>query len=807
MDRLTMQVRYALRSLAKRPLMSATVVATLAFGVGANAAVFGVIDALMLHPYTMRDADRIVMPVSTSPTGIGHRETVSPADFLDWRRQTAGGAITRLSAFQWWDANLVGRDEPERVQGFFVSPDFFAAIGASPAIGRAFRADEELPANARRVVLSDGLWKRRFGADRALVGQPILIDGGQSIVVGVMPPGFDFPMGSELWAPLAFDEKTARERGSHFLTVIGRLGDGRSVADAQAQFATVAQRLQREYPDTNRQRGVEVYTLGGGMMDVGLPPILALWQAAGLFVLLIACANIANLLLARGAERGREIAIRLALGSSRARIVGESLLESVLLALAAMPLALGIAYAFLSVMRAFMPGRIVRFIAGWHRLSVDGPVIAMTMACGVAAAVVFGILPALQMAHGHVADALKSEGRGHVAPGRQRLRRGLVIAEIALALPLLVAAMLSISTVTRYLTGWQGYDPSNVLTVKAVLPESRYPDADSRARFVTASLDRLASAPGVRDSAAGNVLPAIDSNATRAIEVAGQPIADPSTAPRVDYRTVTPRYFEVLRMPIASGRAFTSGDVKSAEPVVVVSQSMAKKFWPAGNAIGERVRLVTGPWMRVVGVCGDVIHDWFDSRNVPTMYRPLAQAPTDSVVFAIRTGGDPLSVTADARAAFARVDPVQPVFEIMSMRQVLSEKTIGLQYIAGVMAAFAGLALLLAILGLYAVMTYLVAQRVREIGVRIALGATEADVTRLTLSQAARLTAVGVTIGLALAIALGRAMEAGLLGIVSTDIRLTVALALALAVTALAASYLPARRAASVDPIVALKGD
>jgi len=345
------------------------------------------------------------------------------------------------------------------------------------------------------------------------------------------------------------------------------------------------------------------------------------------------------------------------------------------------------------------------------------------------------------------------------------------------------------------------------LTVKVVLPEKRYPDADSRARFVTSAIDDLATRSGVRIAAAGNLLPGVDSNSTRAIEIAGQPVADPQARPRVDFRAVTPRFFDALRHPILAGRAFTPGDSKTSEPVVIVSHSMAEKFWPGSSAIGERLRQPDGPWLRVVGICGDVVHDYFDSRNVPTMYVPFEQAPTDYMVFAIRTAGDPMAAVAGARAAFARVDATQPIFDIMTLREMLREKTIGLQYIAGVMTTFAGLALLLAVLGLYAVMTYLVTQRIREFGVRIALGATGSDVTRLTLSQAARLTAVGVVIGLALAIALGRAMEAGLLGIVSNDIRLTLALAVALAATSLAASYLPARRAASVDPIVALRGD
>jgi putative ABC transport system permease protein len=805
MDRVSMDIRFAVRSLAKRKGMTAAVILTLALGIGANASVFGVVDALLLHPFTMHDVDRIVMPITTSPRWQGHRETVSPADFLDWRRQLKDGAIEHLAAIEWWDANLVGRDEPERVLGFSVSSSFFDALDARPILGRAFLAEDEVPANANKVVLSDGLWKRRFGADPSIVGRTVLIDGAQWTVVGVMPPGFNFPMSSQVWAPLAFSDARARNRTAHELTVIGRLTRGRSIGDAQAQMTAIVQRIGREHADTNAQLGMQVLTLSRGMSDTGVPQVLGLWQAAGVFVLLIACANIANLLLARAAEREREIAIRLALGSSRAGIIRESLVESALLVVASVPLALAVAWASLRVMHASMPARVVVFIAGWDRLGVDRWTIGATLVCAAVAAVIFGVAPSLHMARAAVSESLKSDGRAGAGPGRQRVRRALVVAEIALALPLLVAAMLSISTVTRYITGWQGYDPNNVLTLRVILPQARYPDADSRARFAANALDALAPLPGARDAAVGNVLPAIDYNAGRAIELPGQPAADPAKAPRVDYRLVSPRYFDVLRMPLAAGRAFTTADHKAAEPVAIVSESMARKFWPHG-AIGERVRITDGAWLRIVGVCGDVVHDWFDGRK-PTLYRPLAQAPTDGLAFAIRTDRDPLSLAADVRAAFARVDPMQPMFDVMPMRQVLSDRTISLQYIAAVMGAFAGLALLLALLGLYAVMTYLVTQRIREIGVRIALGATGRDVTRLTLSQAARLTAIGLTIGLVLAVALGRAMEAGLLGIVSTDLRMTAVLALALGVTALAASYLPARRAASIDPITALRSE
>jgi putative ABC transport system permease protein len=805
MDQLAMDVRYALRSLGKRPLMTLTVVVTLALGIGANAAVFGMIDALVVRPYGFPDVDRAVLLAETSPKSSARRETVSPANFLDWRREAAG-VIDHMSAMRWWDVNLVGRDQPERTLGFFVSPGFFAAVGVQPALGRGFVAAEEIRGQDRVVVLSDGLWRRRFGGDPSIVGQSILVDGAPWLVVGIMPRGFGFPMTAEVWAPLSFDAATPPSRTGRSMTVIGRLASGRTLEEAQATMSVIGGRLARDYPVANRDRGVRVYTLSQGMTDAALVPIFSMWQAAAIFVLLIACANVANLLLARGAERGREIAIRLALGSSRGRVIRESLIESGLLAALSIPLSIVCAWVFLRVMRVFMPARIVRFIAGWEHMTVDGRLLAATLALGVCAAIVFGLLPALQFARGPVSGALKSDGRTGAGPGRQRTRRALVVAEVALALPLLVAATLSVQGVARSLMGWQGYDPDGVLAMKTVLPAGRYPTPDTWRRFTQSAVEQLAVVPGVGGAAAVNVLPSSDSNTGRTIEIAGQPQAEASQRPAVDYRVVSANYFDVMRVPVVAGRGFTAADREGTDAVGIVSASMAKKFWPHGDAVGGSVK-VGDEWVRIVGTCADLVHDVFDAVNAPTLYRPYPQAPTSDVSFAVRTGMDPMALAAEVRRAIDRVDSQQPTFDVMTMRQMLSDRTIAMQYVAGVMGLFGGLALVLALVGLYAVMSYLVAQRVREIGVRIALGATPADVTRLTIAQAARLTAIGLAIGFVVALALGRFIEAALLGTATADVKVPILLALTLAVTALASSYLPARRAAAVDPMVALRSD
>jgi putative ABC transport system permease protein len=806
MRTLGLETRHAVRAIVKRPALSTIVIITLALGLGANAAIFSMIDALVLRPFTMRDVDRMTLISYTRADAMFRQESVSPADFLDLKTQA--DVFERLAALQWWDANLVGRDEPEKVQGFFVSADFFATLGVEPAMGRGFLPDEETVGRHRRVILNHGLWQRRFASDASIVGSTVDIDGTPHEVVGIAPSGFDFPMASQLWAPLALDAKAAANRRSQYLTVIGRLAPGRTLRDAKAQMAVIGERLEREHPETNRGREAQVYTLAQGMMDVGLGPILSMWQASAGFVLLIACANVASLLLARGAERQREMAVRLAMGASRARVVREMLIESTLLALAAVPAATFVAWVSLKAIVAYMPPTIARFVSGWYQIDVDGRLIAFTAVLAIVTAFVFGLVPAIQASRPRLAESLKEGGRSStVGAGRLRLRRTLVVAEIALALPLLVAAGLSVLSVHRFLNGPQGYDPSGLLTMQTVLPEGRYADDGSRRRFAEAAVEQLRAIPGVQAAAAINIMPTVGGNSGRSIEIDGKPNPDPANPPAVDYRVATPDLFTVLRIPILKGRGFSTSDREDTQLVAVVSQSLARKYWPDADPLGRRIRTGTGPWLTVVGICGDHIHNWFDKRNFPTLYRPVAQAPTDGMALLMRTTGDPTLLSAPARAAIRSIDAAQPVFDLKSMRESLYERTLGLRYIGATMTVYGVLALILAVVGVYGVMAYMVTQRTHEIGVRMALGATRRDVMRLTVGQTIRLTAIGASLGVVLSLALSRLIEAGLLGVASNDVRIVAGLAALLTIAALAAGYVPARRAASIDPAVALRAE
>jgi putative ABC transport system permease protein len=586
--------------------------------------------------------------------------------------------------------------------------------------------------------------------------------------------------------------------------VFGRLAPGRTFADAQSQLNVIAARLARDYPDANKDHGARVYPLNEGWLDEGTGTILSLWQASAFVVLLIACANIANLLLARAAERRREIAVRLALGASRGRVIRELLTESVLLAVLSVGPAMGFAWAALHVIRIAMPANIIRFVPGWDTLGPDLRLLGFTLGLALVTACVFGVLPAVQAARGRVADALKEGGRS--ATGRQLLRRSIVVAEIAIALPLLVVAGLGVLGTSRFLNGPQGYEVDGMLTMKIVLPDRGYPDDASRRRFAERAQREVAAVPGVVHATLVNNAPGSGSSASRTIEVDGHPPADPKRPPAVEYRVVSSEFFNVLRLPLTRGRAFNTGDRVDTTPVGIVSESMAQKYWPGEDPIGRRVK-VGNTWVTVVGISGDIIHDWFIRRNVPTLYRPFAQSPSDYFGVMVRSAGDPAALGGAVRQALLRVDPDQPVFDMMTMRRQLSERTIGLQYLSAIMASFAALALLLAAVGLYAVIAYLVTQRRHEIGLRMALGASSGDVLRLTIGQAFKLTVIGTAIGLAISVALARVMEAALLGIASSDARVFASFAAVLMAAALLAGYLPARRAAAIDPMVALRSE
>ncbi|HKG91890.1 MAG TPA: ABC transporter permease [Gemmatimonadaceae bacterium] len=814
MSTLLSDLRYALRVIRMQPGPSIVVGLTLALGLGINAMVFGMMDGLLLRPYPFRDYQRLVVLWDT-PEGGSDRDAVAPANFLDWRRQAE--RVGGLVAWEDWSVTLTDRGEPERVRGFRVSPGFFELIGVAPTIGRPFTPDEEQPGNDRRVVISDGFWKRRFGSNPSVVGTQLLFDGVAYTVVGVAPPSLQFPMASDVWAPLAFPPARGADRTSRTLTVMGKLADGASLSDARAEMRVIARRLEQLYPEANRGRSVSIRTLSTAFVE-GAAFVGILQAGAGL-VLLAACFNLAGVLLARSMDRRRELAVRIALGASPMRVVRQLVTETVVLSLLASGVAIVCAYAGLGVLRSSVPAEVARHIEGWNNVRLGGALVLLIPVLAIAVGLLVALFPALAASRSTSPASLREGDRGTVGSASAlRGRHALVVAEIAFALALLIAAGLTVQSGSRLVNQPGGFDARRLLMLEVTLPEQRYRGPDERRQFVSALTARLEAIPGVERAAVANILPAAGWSPEAASLVeddlvrqnAGQDVLKDATRwPRAGYRSVSPDFFTAMRIPVVAGREFSTLDREGGRPVAIVSASFAKRFWPGRDAVGERLRLSepARDWVTVVGVAGDVaMYNWWDGIDYLAVYVPLRQAPPSGVLHAVvRTRGEPASVTGAVREAFREVDPALPLDRARTMQQAIAESTLGLRYLATLMAICGGIALFLAIIGIYALMAYTFAQRTHEFGVRLALGGTVSDIMRLTLRRAAALTAAGIGIGVPIAWMLGRAMAGALRGVVSADATTFVVVAAALAVVSLLSAYLPARRALRLDPAAVLR--
>jgi putative ABC transport system permease protein len=802
------EFRHAWRALWQRPGLSAVIVITLALALTANAVIFNLADALYLRPFRFAQVDRLILVASDTGGDKPYfdRESVTPADFLDWTRTVT--TARELTALAWWDPNYSGVDRPEQVHGFHVSPGFFDLMRVQPVLGRAFTPDEgRLEAN-HTVVLSHAFWLRRFNADPAVVGRTLRLDGVPHEVVGVMPPRFAVPYGAEVWAPLAYDDAAWADRRRGNLMVFGRLADGQTLDTARAEIAGVVARQAAEFPDTNRDRKSNVVSFSRGLGDDAVGPFVAIWQAAAGLLLLIACANIANLLLARGTERQPEFAIRLALGAGRGRLFLQLLIEG--LCLAALGIAVGFVLAAVAIdySRHFLPATVVRFVPGYEFIRLDLATMTAMAAIGALATVVFSLVPALQASRAAAGGAMLSGTRASTAPpGRQWLRSLLAGAQVALTLALMVAAALIVGAVNRAANGAMGFDKRNLITAHMTLPTGPYADQQRRRAFADTLLERVRGVPSVTEVAVISALPYASLAPSRTVYLDGQPMDD--AVPRtVDLQRATPGYFAALRIPLVAGRGLSDGDGPDAPRVAVVSQRLAEDYWPGQDPLGQRLRLdKDGEWLVVVGVVGDVLQDWFTGRRLPTVYRPLAQDATLSMTFVARTEGNPTLVADAVRRAVSAADADQPIENLATMEQVITAKVTGINYFAKVISVMSGVALLLAVMGMYSLMSYLSSRRTREIGLRVALGATRPQVMWLTASRAGRITAGGVVAGLLLAAMLGRVMQSALFGLVAPDPWVLSAAVLALAVVTLAAGFLPARKAARQDPWQALRAD
>ena len=808
MQTLWQDLRYGARMLLKKPGFTTIAVITLALGIGANTAIFSLTNALVLRPFDFPDLDRLVSVFGTMPTQGGNLSGIAPADFADLRRQQT--VFADMAASRWSNSNLTGAGEPERVRNVEVTASFFRLLGKEVALGRTFLPEEEQAGAGQVAVLSYGLWQRRFGADPKIVGETISLDEKAYTVIGVMPERFDFPKPVELWTPLALDKESWNERRWQSLSVVARLKAGVEPAQANAEVETLARRLAEQYPQTNAGRGATARLLSRSANGQYNEVFLNLLMAATGFVLLIACVNIANMQLARASSRSRELAVRAALGARRLALARQLLTESLLLSLLGGVCGLLVSFWFLDYIRGGIPLDQVRYISGWEQFRVNYRVMIFALVVSMASGVVFGLFPALQSSRPNLNEALKEGGRSDGAgAGRQRLRKALIVAEVALALVLLVGAGLMVKGFARLTEKQhQGFDPRHVLTLRATLPPSRFAEGRQIAAFHRQAQERLSALPGVESASSASFLPGSNDWDSIEFQIDGRPAPPPGQEREITYQKAGADYFRTVRIPIVKGRAFSANDVDGAPRVAVISETLTRRYFPNEDPIGRRVKAgaaESAQWYTIIGVAGDTSRFMFDRQTPPMLYLPNQQIPDRGAYFVIRVSGEPMSAVPSVRAQIAALDDKLPLYEIKSHEQVIADELAGLGLATELMAMFGALALALAAVGVYGVMAYAVSQRTREIGVRMALGARPRDVFRLIAGQALKLTALGLAIGLPVAFALGRMMTGALFGVIALEPLTFVEFTLLLTGIALLAGYLPARRAAKVDPMTALR--
>jgi len=792
-------LRYGVRMLLKRPGFTFIAVLTLALGIGANTAIFSVINGVLLRPLPFAEADKLVRVYEKRLKLGRQRNAVSAPDFIDWRSQNR--VFEDIAAYAPWSTNLTGGDEPMRLAGTVTSASLFSVLGVRPQLGRTFLAEEDQPNGDRVVILSHGLWQRRFGSDTGVVGRSIVLNGASFTVVGVMPAGFEFPSKeTELWAPLGLDPSNQEGRGSHYLDVVARLKPGVTLQQAQANMETIAGELEKQY-QVNTGHGVNIFPLYEEIVGSVRTALLVLLGAVGL-VLLIACANVANLLLVRTVARQKEIAIRTTLGASRRRIIQQLLTESILLGVLGGALGLLLAVWGTDLLINISPSNMPRM----SEITIDYRVLGFTFAISLLTGVIFGLLPALQALRFNINESLKSEGRGVVgSSSRSRARSVLIVTEIALALVLLVGAGLLIKSFKRLGEVDPGFKPDNVMTMQLSLPRAKYGKPEQQSAFIQQVLERIEAVPGVGSVSMVAAPPFSGFTASRYFQIEGRPPRPAGEGFNAGYNSASPNYFQTLGIPLRRGRDFTRQDVMGTPEVVIINEAMARRFWPDEDAIGGRLRIGEDAWRTVVGVVGDVRHTGLDEEPKPEMFYPYLQSPLSFMTLMVRSATDEKSLRASIQREIRAVDPDLPVYGIKSMEQLISESVSPRRLNMILLTTFAIVALVLAALGIYGVMAYSVSQRTHEIGIRMALGAQRGDVLKMIVGQGLILTLTGIGIGLAASFGLTRLMASLLYGVTATDPLTFIVVALVLGTVALMASFIPARRATRVDPMEALR--
>jgi len=800
-------LRVGVRSLRRAKGLAFTVILTLGLGIGANASIYSTLRAMVLRPLPFHDLDRVLILGEIVPR-TGWEGSVAPANYRDIAERSS--TFERFAAFQGrgWDANVTGAGMPQRLEGYLVTPSFFPLLGMPPLMGRVFSENEAGSGSVREAIISYATWQNHFGADPHIIDRKVNFNGSQATIIAVMPREFDFPIGAEIWAPWPVDSVELNSRGDHTLDVIGRLKPGVSFDQARAELNTIAANLEHEYPATNEGRRFDLALVRKQILgDTRQYILILMWSAV--FVLLLACANVANLQLARTMGQQKELAVRVALGASRLRIMSQVLTESAILSLAGGVVGILLASWAVPVTRAAVPTFIVQHVAGIKNIKVDGNVLAFTAIIALLTGLLAGVAPALQACSTsglgeRLKEGLRGSSSAHV---RGRSRSLLVLTEVALAMILLVGACIMVKGFRYLANRYPGYEAGGALTFRVTLPEKNYATAQGRADFYQRTVAKLAALPGVQAAAGVQYLPSGWSWQTGTFSIE-EVLPRPGEQFRAGMQTVTPDFFRALRIPLRSGRFLTDQDGPDAVPVAVITETMARRYWANGDPIGHRIRFAsTDPWRSIVGVVGDIRQNTFDDRFRSTVYTPMVQAPPQSTGFVLRTSLDPMSLATAARGAVQSVDANLPTFDTRTLQQLNSDNASGVQYSAHMMFAFGLIALLLAVAGIYAVMAYAVVQRTHEIGVRLALGARPADVQRMIIGNSVKLAAGGLAVGVPVAFVLMRVLASLLVGVIRLDIPILVGLTALLALAAALAGYVPARRAAKIAPIAALRNE
>ena len=801
-------IRYGARMLAKSPGFAITAILTMALGIGVTTSIFSVCDALLWKPVPLPHLESLLTVLQGIPEDPNHWDSATPADIDDIRRENT--TLASLASWEGGLANLAAsRGEPERVIQSLVTANFFDVVGVQPVRGRAFQPGEDQAGREHEVLLSDGLWRRRFASDPGIVGQSIRLDDEPYTVIGIMPASYDFPLASEIWTPMVLTPVQRTTRRAQILQSIARVKPGRTVEQAAAEISSIGARLEKLYPDSNKNRHFVVWPALKFLVDYETQQYLVMLLGSVAFVLLIACANVANLQFARATGRLREVAVRRALGASRARIVTQLLTESVLLSIAAAGLGLLIARWGMRMMQNGMPPEIRRYILGWNDMQLDNRALLFALAAAILSGILAGLSPAWQCSQPNLTFALREGGRSSSAGrARQRLRNILVASEVALAVVLLVGASLMVRGFRTLIQNGAALEPSTLLTLRLAITDNKYREKYQVAEFYRQVLERIQALPGVKSAVAVSALPYSDHSSGRNFSIEGRTV-EPGNQPSGMYQVASPDYFSTLHIPLREGRYLSQSDGADAPKVALISQRMAQRWWKNESPIGRRIKIgeadFKSPWMTIVGVVGDVMHNPYDREPRRTFYVPYQQAPALWMDIGVRTAGDPLSLAPAVTAAIRSVDPEQPITDLRTMERSIHNRSIGLNYMAALMGIFGVIALLLSAIGVYGVMAYLVSEQTQEIGLRMALGAPRGSVLQMIFRRGLTTIGTGLIIGLPLAYGFARLMASLIFGVTASDAATFVGIPVALMAAAALAIYIPARRAMRIDPIVALR--